>query len=278
MRKISLFTLSSLLAAGVSHGAAVHTGLLSYWDFEGNYDDSAGSISGNTSSVADNGTAGSAVALAGAGPLGTYGDFGRSALGTDNLVTVPVSADIDAAGESLSISAWFRVDSFDQNWQALVAHGEGSAWRIARRGDGNGLGYAGGTGDIPGADMAAVNDGLWHHVVAITEAGVSTRLWIDGNLIATSGGAPTLTNNSSTQMFIGGNPQGDSGAGDANQYRPWNGGIDDLALWDRALSEAEIGQIYNAGLAGTSLGAIPEPGAVSLVALSGLLMLRRRRR
>lgn len=276
----ALFSIAAIaaLSVGGAQAAAIHTGLLSYWEFEGGYTDTAGAVAGNASTVADDGTAGSAVAIVGAGPLGSYGDFGRTALGTDNVVVVGDSADVIAAGESLSISAWFRVDGFDQNWQALVAHGENTDYRIARRSGEPTLGYAGGVGDIPGASVGPnINDGGWHHVVAITEPGVSTRLWMDGTLVAT-GGVPTLTDNGAGNLYIGGNPQGNAGDSNANQYRPWNGGIDDLALFDRVLSPAEVDEIYQAGLNGVSLGAIPEPSAGALIGLSALGLLRRRRR
>lgn len=261
------------------NGAAIHSGLLSYWNFEGNFDDSAGTISGNASAFVDNGTAGSAVTIAGSGQLGSYGNFARTGLGTDNVVAVNDSADLDAQGESITISAWFRVGNFDQNWQALIAHGEASDWRIARRGDGNELGYAGGTGDIPNPATALnINDGAWHNIVAITESGVSTRLWVDGSLVGTSGGAPNISDNGAAQMFIGGNPQGDAGATNANQYRPWNGDIDDVGLWNRALSPAEVTEIYNSGAAGISLGNIPEPSTGILGALAGLALVFNRRR
>ncbi len=234
--------------------AELQDGLLSYWDFENNFNDTAANFSVD-STVADHGTGGSAVVFATDGPLGTYGDFQRTGLGTQNLVVVPNSDDILAGGESLTISAWFRVDGFNQNWQAIIAHGEGTDWRIARRAAEQGLGYAGGVGDIPGAAGITpnINDAGWHHVVAITEAGVSTRLWIDGTLIGTSAAAPTLTNSASANLYIGGNPIGNAADTNANQYRPWNGGIDDVALWNRPLTEAEITQLYNSGVSGLSL-------------------------
>lgn len=269
-------------SVGLSHGASVHTGLLNYWNFEGNANDTAGSIPGNTSTVADNGTVGSAVTSTMGGPIGGYYDFGRSSANPDqiqNVITVADSADIVAAGESLSISAWFRVDSFDQNWQGLIAHGEGSDYRIARRGDGNILGYAGGRGDVPG-NLAEpnINDANWHHIVATTTHNVGVSLWIDGVNVTTVADAGTaITDNGSGQLFIGGNPQGDAGATNLNRFRAWNGGIDDVAMWDRALNPEEIGQIYDFGQAGISLAAIPEPSSALLSLLAAGFCFRRRR-
>lgn len=147
----------------------------------------------------------------------------------------------DSNAGDLTISAWYRVDTFDQGWQALVAKGENTSYRIARRSAEDTMGYAGGTTDIPGANVGPnINDGELHHVVAITENGVSTRLWIDGTLVGT-GAAPTLTDKTNF-LNIGGNPDT---AG--NNFRTWNGIIDDVAIWKRPLSESEIAQIWAGG-------------------------------
>ena len=81
------------------------------------------------------------MALTPGGQLGSYANF------IGGYVEVPDSDDIQAAGESLTISAWFRVTAFDQSWQALISHGEGGDYRIARRDASNVMAYAGGTGD-----------------------------------------------------------------------------------------------------------------------------------
>jgi hypothetical protein len=219
----------------------IANGLLNYWSFEGNFNDTAGTAVGSSSTKNDNGTPANAavVTLQSGGPLGQYGQLRGS------HIVVPNSDDILAAGESLTISAWFRVNAFTSSWQALIAHGEGSDYRIARRDAGAVMAYAGGTGDIPGgAEGPEVTDGQWHHVVAISEHQVSTRIWVDGALVAT-GGAPTISNNGSPNLQIGGNPNAGG--------RDWNGDVDDIAMWDRALTDEEIGELYTKGLAGVPL-------------------------
>jgi hypothetical protein len=54
-----------------------------------------------------------------------------------------------------------------------------------------------------------------------------------------------------------------------------DGRIDDVALFNRELTAAEAESIWDAG---SVAGAIPEPSAISLLALAGLACLRRRRR
>ncbi|MCA9196262.1 MAG: LamG domain-containing protein [Planctomycetales bacterium] len=266
--------LAIFCAVSSTASAGVHDGLLNYWSLDGNFEDTAGSLSGNASTVADNGSQpGSSVSFAASPASGQYAVFNGDDQG---FIEVPDSADIDAAGESLSISAWLTVNQFDQGWQALIAHGESSDYRIARRGGAsNIMSYAGGVGDIPTDDTTGpdVNDGEWHHVVAISPAGGNAELWVDGALVAT-GGATALTNNGSGRLMIGGNPDT---AGDG--YRTWDGGIDDVGMWNRALTGAEIGAIYNAGLEGVPLSGVPEPSSslMALLGLAGLGLLRRRR-
>jgi concanavalin A-like lectin/glucanase superfamily protein/dockerin type I repeat protein len=167
--------------------------------------------------------------------------------------------DVNGAGLKtghVSISAWFRVDGFSKDWQALVAKGEGSAFRVARRGAEQGIAYAGGSGEGPGLSPN-VSDGAFHHMVAITEHQVSTRLWVDGVLVST-GGAPTIVNNGNGNarnpvnppLYIGDNPQ--------TGNRTWNGPIDDVAIWNRPLTDIEVATLWNNGT-GNSLGALLDP-------------------
>lgn len=131
------------------------------------------------------------------------------------------------------------------------------------------MAWQGGNNDIHGG--ANVNDGQWHHFVGTSDAASNVHtLWIDGVNMASQGLTGSITSDPNLPLMVGENPQANG--------REWNGEIDDVAIWNRALSESEILQIFNAGQAGTSLGAIPEPtvGLLGLLSL-GLLTIRRRR-
>ena len=144
--------------------AAPSDRLLGYWKLDNSTSDSAaGGV------AADNGSW--------VGPAAyTAAPFGQGAsLNGSNYISIPSSSDLAHAGGSLSISIWFRVDAWDTNWQCLLSKGEGANYRIARRGnDANQLSYAGGSGDISGG---AVNDGQWHHAVAVSDAGNNKRFF-----------------------------------------------------------------------------------------------------
>lgn len=137
-------------------------GLVSYWNFDDNLEDIADTVLKADSTVADTGMFTGPGTDVGYAPAGT-GRFGSSSLlqnGVAGWVTVPGSNDTRrASNNSVSISAWFKVNAFDTGWQALVAHGEGAQYRIARNGTNaaNNMAYAGGAADLTGG--AAANDG-----------------------------------------------------------------------------------------------------------------------
>jgi hypothetical protein len=222
--------LAPLMAPAQSAGIA--SGLQAYWHFDSNsFEDSVNDFDGTEM---------------GSEPIafinGKEG-FGRAIKlnGEDQYVEVTGGEpdDLAFAGGSVSIAGWFKVDAFDTAWQGMVAQGEGTSWRVARRGEEGGIAYAGGLTDTPtGSD---VNDGNWHHFVAISDAeGVNfgTALYVDGVQDAMIEGAAVLAANG-LRVQIGANPGAAS--------REWEGDLDDIAIWNRVLSEAEIAQLYNNG-------------------------------
>ncbi len=148
-----------------------------------------------------------------------------------------------------TVSAWFRVDGFTKGWQALIAKGEQNQWRVHRQGSTDNLVGNGGNADI-GQDLESVNDGQIHHIALVSDpANGNVRLYIDG-VLREEGAAPALENNP-MPMMIGQNPDTDD--------RTWDGLIDDVALWSRPLTEAEVVMIAGSEvslgeLAGVSSG------------------------
>ncbi|WP_411845896.1 LamG-like jellyroll fold domain-containing protein [Roseibacillus persicicus] len=215
--------------------------LCGYWQFDNDLTDS-------TAPSADG-------IMRGIDTTETYatGQFGQSIdLDKASEQRIEVTGDennFDSVGGDLTVSLWIQVESFDQAWQAIISKGEGSNWRMARRDDSNGVSYAGGAADVPSTNELAnahpVNDGNWHHVVAVTTAGVSQSLWVDGVLVETrTDNLPSLTD-SPHPLLIGGNP--DTAADLAGAFRTWNGNIDDAAVWKRALSVNEVATLFYNG-------------------------------
>ena len=96
----------------------------------------------------------------------------------------------------------------------------------------------------------ALNDGQWHHVAATRAANGAAKLYVDGVLVASgSFGVPDF---STSPLHIG--RWGINSAGVATRSTTdrssFKGLIDEVELFDRALSAQEIQAIYNAGSLG----------------------------
>ncbi len=99
----------------------------------------------------------------------------------------------------------------------------------------------------------------WKHIVGVW-SGSKGRIYLNGVLEAEKvwNSSPTTDYSSGFTPEIGGN----SGA----IWDPFGGGMDDVAIWDRALSAAEVSDLYNAQ-------AVPEPSTYALLLLSGVASL-----
>jgi hypothetical protein len=286
MRVLTL-SLGVLCALSSIARADLATGLRNYWTFNGNLEDSASDFAGDASTVEDNGVFAGTVAGMPGISYGT-GQFGQAisqngaaavATQNDGYVRVARSADtLYGTTDTLTTSLWVQTEGTNTGWQTILAHGEGNQYRIAWR-DGTNpptVAYAGGSPEGPASPTAVLNTS-WHHIAAVSEMGVSTRLYYDGVLVST-GAAPNINDAgggtpTTPDLFIGANPQ--TGANN----REWWGRIDDVAQWSRALTGNEILNIYNRGLAGNALGSIiPEPSSVALLLWGGAILAFRMRR
>jgi hypothetical protein len=224
-------------------GDSLALGLMAYWPFDENFEDAANDYHaterGFESIEIIEGKIGGAISLN----------------GEDQFleVTGGEESDFDFIGGSMTVSTWFKVGAFDTTWQALVAKGEGNSWRMHRLRSENRMSFFGATAEINNTSTN-INDGEWHHMVGVAEAGVSSRLYIDGVLVATNG-APAFEDREN-RVRIGDNPD--------TSNREWEGEIDDVAIWNRPLTEAEIQKLWNDGDGRPVLGGSdPKPLGIS---------------
>ncbi len=113
-----------------------------------------------------------------------------------------------------------------------------------------------------GAGNPSVNDGAWHHVALVSNGSI-IELFVDGvshGSQAYTGGATTALDALQLGAAYGGKN------GDALRQ---NVQIDDLGIWNEALTPAQIAYY--------STNVIPEPSAALLGGLGLLALLRRRR-
>ena len=263
MKRASLIAVGVCAAAlltitGGTAQAAWLDDLDGYWRFESDTLDS----SGNAQHGVYQGTTGPDY------QTGKFGD-GIALDGSDQKVVINPTGDENDfsyhATDIMSLSLWARVDAFDTAWQALIAKGEGNAWRMHRKNGENTM-----KGPFGDTDTGTnINDGAWHHFVAVNQPGTLTKkIWVDGVLTVNENGKD-ISDNSANHMMIGDNPDA--------LAREWNGMVDDVAIWGRVLSDAEAAALWNGGAGAELASLIPEPATLALAAV-GLLGLRRRKR
>jgi parallel beta-helix repeat protein len=155
--------------------------------------------------------------------------------GIDDYVLIPNESEFDITYQ-ITVSAWIKIAAFDRDWQAIVTKGD-SAWRLHRFNDSNSLSFHCNSFWGP-AGSVNVNDGRWHHAVGVYD-GARASLYIDGvldNSVLASG--PVWTND--YPVMIGDNAE--------EPGRYFNGLIDDARIYTRALTPAQVYQLYTNGL------------------------------
>ena len=88
---------------------------------------------------------------------------------------------------------------------------------------------------IPGT--VAVNDNAWHHLAVTRQSGTVT-LYVDGVPVGTGSSSVSVSNAYETQL-------GTSPCVGANGSSQFNGSMDELRLWSRALCRSEVQQYQN---------------------------------
>jgi arabinan endo-1,5-alpha-L-arabinosidase len=92
----------------------------------------------------------------------------------------------------------------------------------------------------PIQSSSTITDDQWHHVVCVYDGGISAKLYFDGVEEASRNSiAATMPTSSAANFSLGAPPTG------------WgamlNGSMDAVGIWNRALSDAEVTELYNSG-------------------------------
>jgi beta-glucanase (GH16 family) len=216
-------------------------GLVSYWRFE----ETAGTTAADAKST-NPGSYRNGVLLG--QPSGLPSDAGGKSIkldGVNDYVYVPDRASLDT-GDVFTLEAWVRRTSTSTARQTIFAKGSRS---YLLHFDSNRLKLArAGSGDVASATVTTTDTAGFHHVVA-TKSGPTVKLYIDG--VDRTG---TVTNrtisNTSTALNIGRDTDG-------RRYFP--GYVDEAAVYNRALTAAEVIKHYEAGIASGAGDPAPDP-------------------
>ncbi len=186
-------------------------------------------------------------------------------------VVVPIgTADL---GGNFTISAWHNLTPGAGNTSARFFVFEPSAGFDVSWGTGAAVGagdsYLSYVGQVAG-QSATLDRNQWHlatHVFAVNGTDTELSTYVNGSLLGTRTAATSLMDFPS--LFFGDARTGTS------PDRDWDGMLDEVAIWNRALDANEVSALHNLGLAGQPLSSVPEASTSTLVCL-GLLFAGRR--
>jgi hypothetical protein len=189
-----------------------------------NFDESSGAAVHDSSGLANDGTASGAPDHV-AGHTGGALDFD----GDDDVVTVPSSPSL-ALGSEMTVEAWVRPTELGDIWRtvALKERTGGMCWALYAHDRAGAAGHVFTTSELR-TKGAALTVNAWTHL-AVTYDGSVLALYRDGALVSSAlVSGPIVTSNG--DLKIGGN---------SIWEEPFAGSIDDLRVYDHALTANEI--------------------------------------
>lgn len=153
--------------------------------------------------------------------------------GTNDYATATLGSQVFDG--DFAISFWFNADTAP-TYTTLIQSGSNSGYndgfRIYRYSD-TALAFwkgQGGYSDIFG-NIGTTATGSWHHIV-VTRSGTTSTFYLNGSSIDTGTDSQSYTSTAFQMSFT---------------TYPFDGMMDEVALWDSALSSANVNSIYNSG-------------------------------
>jgi Concanavalin A-like lectin/glucanases superfamily len=235
---MSLYLNSMLFKGGTT--STLLNGLLAYWQLESDSTDSVGSADGTDTGITY------AAAKVGSGATGFNGSSDKIVLST--------TTSLKPTG-GLSISAWVKLGAVNIENRILTVGYEnyptamsGYAFGInasnrAEIGIANNTGYAIGThvGSLSNSSSVAVS--TWTHVVG-TWDGSTMKIYFNSGTPASGAWAGGLVYDATVRGGLGYQQVRVFGV---DQDRWFNGDLDEVGLWDRAITADEVSYLYNGG-------------------------------
>ncbi|MBT7102046.1 LamG domain-containing protein, partial [archaeon] len=239
--------MNSLFGNGTYGTAEVETSGVSLTGLVGLYHLNNDSAYGENDTVvydfSGHGNNGSVVADATFATAGRKGAGAYSFDGVGDYIDMGDVSGIDNVGE-LTVSAWVKEVEFGSDNSFVAKYNPGSAawqsWSLHRWGTYDRIIFSVDTGSgMVGSNTGdnAIIDGEWHHLVGVYN-GTAVLLYIDGAEGASPSSQTGSIRDSTTGLRIGIR---------ANDAYDMNGSIDEVAIWNRSLSAAEVAELYMEG-------------------------------
>lgn len=193
-------------------------GLVAYYPFNGNANDESGNgnngtFVGNSNLITDR-----------------YGNSNKAFQGGSSYITCPSTIFQFGRNDNFSISIWYT-KSYNNGGRLVSTENPEGNFRISKNGSVDlSIQY----GDY--LNFSIVDDN-WHNLI-YTYSNRNQKIFIDGILSIEQYDNSTGLLNYGSPFTIG--------AKAAPSYDKWNGKIDDIGIWNRALTQDEITNLYTA--------------------------------
>lgn len=212
-------------------------GLSAYWSFD----------QGTSTKVTDQSGRGHTLTLTTTGstlPTWNTGRFGKGLTfdGSTNYTTIPTVTDLSFPDQTFTVSFWIKESAAPGGWIITNAAVSGG-WGV--RDDGLVfLKNVSNSQNTYGISGVTLTDNKWHHLVYVITTSTTVvannvvTAYVDGAAVSVSG-TPTVTYSTQTNFSIGSRNSGQNF---------WSGTIDEVRIYGRGLSAAEVLSLYKKGL------------------------------
>lgn len=210
--------------------------LVGWWTF----DEEAGITANDSSNLSHNGTLVNGFTFSGNRSTGKY-NHSLSFDGIDDHVNLGTITELPAAAKERTISFWFKTNAFsnasDQCALSISSGAPGRSIVFYPRDQAMRVGFDSVSYTTP-TGVLATNQ--WHHIVLVIPSGAAhtsdAKVYLNGE-------QPSLTTSGTNQALN--TPSQDIYVGSKNNSTMYfNGSIDDLRFFDRALSDIEVRALY----------------------------------
>ena len=262
MKRDMVCILAIAMFAGVAQ-ADVTSGLIGHWDMDEGSGaiayDSAGSNDGTLITPPE-------PQFVAGGKFGGAIDFAaRGDTTQDNYVDIGDGGTLDLTG-SRTISTWVKIDNWDSSgWTGIITKGDVAGnYDLIRNGNTGSVGfYVADNAFVVGSTV--VNDGQWHMLTGVLDLeGDVQSMYVDGVLDASAAATLAATTTNDKPLLLNGLDDDPKGWDTARWFE---GQMDEVRLYDRALTAADVLELYS----------VPEPATLVLFGIGSLALLRRRR-
>ena len=230
------FVLVSIIGFSQAPSYVPTAGLVGYWPFSGNANDQIGNgnngtVNGATLTTDRNGNSNSAY----------------SVNGSSDYILISNSSTLNSASKSISVWANFSSEPTDLETGAMalvtkwyqVANCNNllnDSYALVLSKSNNETKFIGATNLYTQSTLTTDNSldtNLWYHVVFTHDSTTGGNIYINGVLISSNSTSGDICSNQNDLLFGADNKFGSLG-------RHFNGKLDDIGMWNRAVSQAEI--------------------------------------